>query len=164
MSRIWRLASGGAALLTVTFAIVLALRPFGGELALELYLLALAALLMAAILGGLATEEATAFDASLDRVVPTGRRPAQLEEVEWAIELARASPADFDMRLRPLLREVAAARLATRGIDLESRGARAMLGERYWDLLRTDRRAIAGPGGGVDERELLHLVEFLETV
>jgi hypothetical protein len=157
---------GGTMLVSVLFVGLLVLRPFSRQLTLHLYVLALAGLLMIAIVAALPSRGRSAFEAALRRPPPDERRPPQLERVERTVTLGVANSFDFHARLRPLLREVAAARLATaRGIELDSPAGRAAVGEEAWELLRPDReppadRFTAGP----DERRLRRLVEFLETL
>jgi hypothetical protein len=159
-------ALAGAVLVSVVFVALLVLRPFGRQLVLQLYLLALTGLLMVAIVGALPARGRSAFEAALRRPQAEERRPPQLERVERTVTLGVATSFDFHARLRPLLREVAAARLATaRGVELDSPAGRAALGEDTWELLRPDREPPADRyAPGPDEQRLRGLVEFLETL
>ena len=77
----------------------------------------------------------------------------QLETVKRLVTLAGSSRSDL-LRLRPLVREIVAARLSRRyGVDLEREPERAeaLLGKgRAWELVRPDLRArrIATPLAG----------------
>jgi hypothetical protein len=64
-----------------------------------------------------------------------------LARVERIIAAAGGTAAEFHLRLRPLLREIAATRLARRGVrlDTDTDRARALLGDPAWDVLRHDR-------------------------
>ena len=81
--------------------------------------------------------------------------------MERGVTLGVAHAFDFHARLRPLLRDVAAARLAlSRGIDLDSPAGRAALGEEAWELLRPDRPAPDDRfGPGVPAERLRALVD-----
>ena len=112
---------------------------------LELYVLFLAVLFMFGFVH--ATREAGATQASIfDRVLRRRRRgperPASLAKLEREVALAAVTAFDFHARLRPTLRDIAAYRLANRGIVLDSGSpaARAALGDELWELLRPDRR------------------------
>jgi hypothetical protein len=66
-------------------------------------------------------------------------RPRELAKLEREVVLGTATAFDVHMRLRPLLREIAAHRLASRrGLDLDtgSGAVRAALGEDVWRLVR----------------------------
>ena len=65
-----------------------------------------------------------------------------LEELEHAIEFSQTTAFDVHYRLRPHLVQVAAHRLAERGVSLEGQPelARRLLGAEAWELVRPDRR------------------------
>lgn len=78
-------------------------------------------------------------------------RPEDLERVERLVVTGRSTAAEVHLRLRPVLREIAAARLRRRGVQLNlSRSdARELLGEELWELVRPDRprpEDLRGPG------------------
>jgi len=108
----------------------------------------------------------SAFERALRRQPPEDARPPQLERVERGVTLGVSLAYDYHARLRPLLREVAAARLAlSRGIDLDSPAGRAALGEEAWELLRADREPPEDRfGPGVDRGALARLVATLERL
>lgn len=75
---------------------------------------------------------------------PAGPRhalPGDLRAITDLVAGGRSTAADVHRRVRPLLREVAAARLARRGIglDRDSETARALLGDELFELVRIDR-------------------------
>jgi hypothetical protein len=162
--------AGPAVLVTIALAVLLVVEPFGRELAVRLYLLAIAAIVLAAAVS--ATNAAlprlgrSTFDEALRRRPSAPSRPAQLERIERAVTLGTTTAFDFHARLRPLLREVAAARLArARGVELDSPAGRAALGEPAWELLRPDREPPDDRfAPGLAPQELRRLVEQLETV
>lgn len=92
---------------------------------------------------------------------------AQLARIERSVGLSASSRLEFEHRLQPDLRHLAAERLRLRrGISLERRpdAARAVLGEHAWDMVM--RR-----GGGSDRTavapaltEIRELFELLERV
>jgi hypothetical protein len=70
------------------------------------------------------------------RAAPVGTKHGS----ERALHLARLSAGDAHRGLRPLLREVADARLRARhGIALDDPGASALLAPATWDFVRGDR-------------------------
>jgi hypothetical protein len=100
------------------------------------------------------------------RVGPAQRvRPVDLERLERVTAWGRSSAAPVDLRLRPVLREIAMVRLRRRGIELD-RGddARELLGERLWELVKA-RPLLEDPrGSGVSLSELEALTERLESI
>jgi hypothetical protein len=65
---------------------------------------------------------------------------AGLEQAERVVVLAAVNSFDLHLRLRPRLQAIAAHRLASRrGLRLDSREAREVLGEELWELLRPER-------------------------
>jgi hypothetical protein len=155
---------GATVLVTVIFAALVVLQPFSRQLALHLYLLALCGLVMVAAVAALPARERSGFDAALRTPMPEARRPPQLERTERAVTLGVANSFDLHARLRPLLREVATARLAARGIELDSERGRAEVGEDAWELLRPDREPPQDRfAGGVEEQRLRRLLDFLDT-
>lgn len=134
--------------------------------ALRLYVLALAAVAVLAVVA--AALAGRAFDDG-----PRwwrGRRPSdrperlrQLEEIEHAAAFALSTAFDVHYRLRPHLARVANHRLAARG----SRPAQAaeLLGPDLWELVRPDREAPADRHGrGIDLARLAAMVERLDTL
>src|SRR5262249_28419747 len=69
------------------------------------------------------------------------KRLASLEKIERELEMATQSAFDTHYRLRRLTRGCAATRLARRGIELDSPGARApqLLGPELWEIVRPDQ-------------------------
>ena len=102
------------------------------------------------------------------RTVPPSARPEELERLAATIRFAAGSGAEAHQRLRPLLREIAAQRLAERrGImmDKDPTAARAALGETAWEWLRPERPAPLRRGGrGLSTAALRAIVDALEKV
>jgi hypothetical protein len=102
------------------------------------------------------------------RVRRLTQRLPELERTERAVLLAASNAFDVHYRLRPILREIAAQRLATRRgltLDRETAAARAVVGEETWELVRPDRQPPElrfGPG--VAAPELGRVVDALERI
>jgi hypothetical protein len=95
------------------------------------------------------------------------RQLDQLRRVDDALAAAQASEVGVDRELRPLLRPIAAIRLAPRGVDLDRHleKARAHLGEPLWEIVRADRpRASNRVAGGISAVELDRVIERLEQL
>ena len=132
------------------------------ELELDVFVLVLGCLglaVLAAELGRLApTAERSLVEEALDPD-PVEERPiADLLRLERELSMASARQFDLHYRLRPVLRDVAAAQLERRGLDLDSGrpAVQELLGEELFELTAPDReppknRLAPGPGvGGLD--------------
>ena len=167
--RLWKallLVLAGAVALIVAFA----LAGVGDGLALLAYALFIAALLFAWLIGRLSSTLPLApdFQRMLRRPVRAETRVEQFETVKRSVILARSSRSDL-LRLRPLVREIVAARLSRRyGVDLEREPALAasLLGQgRAWELVRVDSAApVDRYAPGWSQSELEQLVEELERL
>lgn len=95
-------------------------------------------------------------------------RVPQLEAVVRRISAGRSSAFDLHYRLRPMVREIASAQLARRhGLDLDRRPeqARALLGERVWELVRPDRESPEQRlSRGWSTKQLAELIDELEAI
>lgn len=156
------------ALATLAFIVVLGVRPVSAERIVAGYVLALTAIGLAALMRSLsaaATEQpASRFERMLTRTPEQQTRPPELVRVEREITLGTSSAGHLHLRLLPLLREVATARL---GLDLERRSeqARALLGDDAWELLRPDRPPPADrTAPGLPLRRIRELVDTLEAL
>ena len=127
MSRVVRSVSWAAGLGAVPFVLAMVFLPGRRELALDLFLLLIAA------------------RAPMRRVTRPRRvtqRLAELDRTERAVLLSASTAFDLHYRLCPILREVAAQRLATRrglSLDADTEASRAVVGETTWELVRPDR-------------------------
>ena len=156
------------ALATVALAVLLAVRPVPADRIAAGYVLALAAIGLAALTGSLSSvtseQPASQFDRMLTRPAEQASRPPELVRIEREITLGAASAGHLHMRLLPLLREVASAKL---GVDLELRPERAktLLGDDAWTLLRPDRPPPEDrTAPGLPLRRLRALVDGLERL
>ena len=159
-------------LLTLVAATLLLVLSGRTELILHVYVLVLAAIVLAhlvrAVRGALPAARASPFDAALRRRPRRPERLPELERVEREIALGLATAFDLHYRLRPALRRTARELLASRrGIDLDAEpvAARRALGEQTWELVRVDReppRERFGPG--IDRATLRNVVASLEAL
>lgn len=147
MRRIVVDAGAAAVLLTLGFVAGLVLRPGAWQLALDAWLLALGAVALAAAVAatkaGVPGVEESPFDRRRRRRAEPPERLAELARVEREVALGTSTAFDAHYRLRPLLRDVAEHRLATRrGLSLDRGGdaVREVLGEEAWQLVRPDRK------------------------
>ena len=127
------------------------------ELELDVFVLVLGGLglaVLAAELGRLApTAEESLVEQALEPEPPEERPIADLLRLERELSMASARQFDLHYRLRPVLRDVAAARLEQRGIDLDSGRpvVQELLGDELFELTALDReppknRLAPGPG------------------
>jgi len=99
-----------------------------------------------------------------------GRRrtlPGDLGAIADLIVGGRSTASDVHRRVRPLLREVASAQLARRGIglDRDPESAHALLGDELWELVRADRPApVTRDAPGMSVAELSALTDRLEAL
>lgn len=95
-----------------------------------------------------------------------GGVPAALREAQQVVA-GSARAADLHLRLRPVLREIAAARLAERGLGLDRDpvAARRLLGEELWEIVRPGRPRPDEPfADALAPREIARLLSRLEAV
>jgi hypothetical protein len=105
------------------------------------------------------------FEPGLGPRVETQLWPAQLVRLERIIEWSGSNGLDAHTRLRPVLVEVAEARLARRGLllDRDVADARRLLGPTAWEIVRPNRpppRDRDAPG--IAPRELEEILDALE--
>jgi hypothetical protein len=112
--------------------------------------------------------DSTAFERALRARRSHPPRLRELEHIEHDVVQGAANPLDLHRRLRPLLRQIAAHRLAVRhgvALDADDGEAHRLLGDGAWALLRPDRELPderRGPRLGVHEIEAI--VARLETL
>ena len=94
---------------------------------------------------------------------PTRTTPSQLLRIERIVERAGESGLAAHTQLRPLLVEIAEARLGRRGLQLDAEVA-GLLGPETWELVRPDRPEPDGRHAGVSARELGHVLARLEAL
>jgi hypothetical protein len=134
---------GVAVLGTVAFLVAFAVSGHRG-LSARAYVLFLGALGLLLLVRRLRETRAAAGPSSIAEALrqrpPAPQRPPELERLERAVALGATHAGDFHARLRPVLREIAAALLARRGValDRDSGRARELLGDDAWELVRPD--------------------------
>jgi hypothetical protein len=148
----------GEALVLPTAGLVvgLVLAPGRAELWAHLYLVAVLAIALAAVVSllreGQPAAAGSAFEAALRRDERPPERLPELARLEREVTLAASSSFDVHYRLRPIVREIAGGLLAARRgvmLDQEPDRARALLGEDAWALVQPDLeppRDRYGPG------------------
>jgi len=107
------------------------------------------------------------FEQRLRPRVRTQVWPAQLVRLERTVEWSGSSALDAHTRLRPVLVEIAEARLGRRGLRLDRDAAEAsrLLGPAAWELVRPDRTAPPNRDApGVRPRELDEILDALEAL
>lgn len=160
------------ALLTAAAVVVAVALPGRTELVLRVYVLALAAVLLARLWVLLRAElpprRASAFDRALRRPARRPERLPELEKIEREVALGTATAFDLHYRLRPSLRRIAGELLAARrGIDLDGdpEAARRALGDEAWELVRPDREPPRERfGRGIEPAALGTVVSSLEAL
>ena len=98
---------------------------------------------------------------------PSTGLPTQLLRIERILERSAESALTAHTQLRPMLSEIAEARLARRGVQLsrDHDEARRLLGPEAWELIRPDRPQPPERGAtGVATRDLEAVVKRLEAL
>jgi hypothetical protein len=153
-------------LVNVALIVLLGVRPIATSTILAAYVLALAAIALELVTRVLAArssiEARSEFEHALARKPTEWTRPPELVRIERELTLGVASAGHLHMRLLPLLREIATARLGFDTARVPER-ARGLLGDDVWELLRPDRPAPADRNApGVTQRQLERCIEALE--
>jgi len=168
MSRVARAVAWAAGLGAVPLALALIFLPGRRELALDLFVLLVAAGAIVALVRALS---GIAPRAPVRRVsVPAriSQRLAELDRTERAVLLSASTAFDLHYRLRPILREIAGQRLASRrglGLDTDTEASRAVVGEATWELVRPDREPPELRfARGIAASELREVVAVLERI
>jgi hypothetical protein len=160
-----------ALIATIGLGVARVIAPGRRELELDIYVLALGGFglfVMSSALGRIAPrDDESLLEEALELEPPGTARIAALERLEREVTLAASREFDLHYRLRPVLREIATARLERRGatLDSESTRARELLGDELWSLTEPDREPPSNrqaPGIGFEELE--RTVERLERL
>jgi hypothetical protein len=153
-----------AALAVVVLAPASVLAGRGRGLALLIYVLVVTALVLAILINRLCRAlPRKAFSWSpRPRTHPEEYPIAQLEKIERALTAARWNASHLHESVRPIVREIVAARLRRHhrvDLDRSPDRAHAVVGDGYaWDLARPDRKApvnLRAPGWSRGELEML---------
>ena len=155
---------------TAALVVLLALRPLSTSRALAIWVVLVAAMVLLLLVQQSRDRRGTRtrFEAVLRRPRASTPQPVELLRVERELELGIAGAAHAHRRLLPMLREAAAARLASRhGVELERRpdAAQKLLGDDVWELLRPDRPEPADRfDPGVPRERVAAAIERLESL
>jgi hypothetical protein len=166
-----RLAIGwGAFALLATIALLLArlFEPNRLELELDVYILVVGGVLLLNVV--ILIREAyplepgvTQIARALERDEAEVSRLPELERVERELTMSTATSFDLHTRFRPLVRDIATARLAARGRKLEE--SEDELGEELWALARPDRPVPTDRhGAGISPDSVERIVDRLEAL
>jgi hypothetical protein len=159
------LSLGASAVVGLGVAVLVS--PGAPGLTVEIYLFVAAALALTAVVLGVANV-LPRNEPMPPQQPPRSQRFGQLESVARALDLAESSSFHLHNVLRPIVREIAAARLTRRGVSLERQPerARAVLGAQTWELVRPDREApaLGTDRGGCSRDELRAIVDSLEAI
>jgi hypothetical protein len=144
--------------------------PGDRALALDVYLLAVGALALLAVIARTVGTLPPERPGRLDRRPEPRRpdpRPPELLKLEREVELSTQTAFDAHYRLRPTLRRIAQARLRAHAVDLDAPGGAAeeLLGPKAWELTRPDRpRPRLHDDPGTDLAEIDAAVSALERL
>jgi hypothetical protein len=168
MNRVVRSVAWAVAFGLLPFVLAVVFLPGRRDLALDLYLLLIASGAVFALVRALSQAAPRAEPEPPSRPRRMTQRLPELERTERAVLLSASTAFDTHYRLRPILREIAAQRLATRrglSLDDDVTAARAVVGEETWELVRPDREP---PhlrfAPGVQAAELREVVAALERI
>jgi hypothetical protein len=161
-----------AALATVGLVVALGLQPVSTREILAAYVLALTALALLHLTRVARTDDPFQPGSELDRALAARAesqvRPAELVTIQRDLALGAANARHFHSRLQPILRDVAAARLAARhNVDVERNpeAARRLLGDETWAVVRPDRQPPDDPAAsGLPVRRLSAVIDRIESV
>jgi hypothetical protein len=160
-----------AALATIGLLVARMIAPGRHELELDIYVLTLGGVALAALssaLGDVAPrEDESLLEEAMEPEQPEPARIAELDRLDREVALAASRDFDLHFRLRPVLREIAQARLERRGVLLDSENPRVreLLGDELWALTAADREPSAyrqAPGLALEDLE--RTVERLERL
>ena len=171
MRRAVRRAVVLALLLTIAAAVTLFATNGIRARVVDAYLVTLAAVVMLMLLRtaqALLPERRPSFFEAALRAMRTPAPSIGELSLERDVELGRVNAFHFYTRVRPVLREIAAARLQRRyGVDLDREPVRAreLLGTSSWEAVRTDAQPPADRlGRGPSVASLRTVVDELERV
>jgi len=155
---------------TAAVLVVVAFAPGRVSLAVRVYALVLAAVVLALLIATLrrAYQRATPLRRTAKHRRVARDAPRALVRLEQEVALGAAGSFDLHHRLRPRMRSLAEELLETRrGISLDGdpERSRRALGEETWELVRRDRPPPEDRlARGIPIRELARVVESLENV
>jgi hypothetical protein len=125
------------------------------------------AVVCVAVLGVRLPQGGPVFEPGLRPPVTTAVWPAQLLRLERIVQRSASSGQDTHDTLRPVLVEIAEARLARRGLRLDRDATEAcrVLGPALWELVRPARPPPRDPDSpGIAARDLESILDALEAL
>jgi len=143
-----------AGLATAALFIARELAPGRRELELDIYALTLGGLAVLCAVTwlrrALPPAEESSLQRALERAHPVRNQLPELARLERELYIGAARAFDLHYRVRPVLREIALASLAERGLRLDSgdEAVREALGDEVWELVRPDREPPVDRHGG----------------
>jgi hypothetical protein len=151
---------GFAVVATVVLVAAHQIWPGRQELELDIFVLALGTLglivLVSEVRRVAPPADESQLEAALEPELPEVRPIAELHRLDRELTMGSTRAFDLHYRLRPVLREIASARLELRGLVLDSgsRAVRETLGEELWELTDPDREPPddrLAPGAGLEK-------------
>jgi hypothetical protein len=141
----------------------------GGAASLRVGATAAAALGVGALLFASSDERTSEFGRVVNASTPdTLERPVSFERLERTVRISCLTAGDVHFRLRPLLRDLAADRLASHArvdLDREPQRAERLLGADLFELVRADRpRPPDQFAPGLPFRVVIGFIDRLETL
>lgn len=170
--RVLRSAAPGMILATLVLVVVLVFRPVTTEVAVDGYILALAAIALFHLVSAATRPEPgsrrSLYDQALEVRTVEPERPQTLTRLEREVALGVDTAFYAHYRLRPLLREIADQRLESRfscRVEQPSREARTSLPDDAWTLFEPDRAPPRDPHApGLGRERLAAIVDALEKI
>jgi hypothetical protein len=169
--RPWLGVIAAALLASVGLVVGLAIRPGDAGAAAEAYALFLGAIGLSLLVKRTSRTFAPPTESQLAKLVARPPRKdvrlPELVRIERELEMATQSAFDTHYRLRPILRELAATRLARSAVELDQPASRAeaLLGPEAWQLVRPD---VAPPAdhyaAGARLATVAHALDALESL
>ena len=143
-----------AGLATAALFIARELAPGRRELELDIYALTLGGLAVLCAVTwlrrALPPAEESSLQRALERAHPVRNQLPELARLERELYIGAARAFDLHYRVRPVLREIALASLAERGLRLDSgdEAVREALDDEVWELVRPEREPPVDRHGG----------------
>jgi hypothetical protein len=151
---------GFAVMAGIALLVARMISPGRQELELDVFVLALGTMALIVLASEVRRLAPSAHESLLEDALapepPEVRPIAELHRLERELTMGSTRAFDLHYRLRPVLREIASARLERRGMSLDSGSpaVQAALGEGLWELTAPDREAPddrLAPGLGLEE-------------
>jgi hypothetical protein len=156
---------------TIVLFLARRLAPGRHDLELDIYVLVLGLFALLAVMALLREVAPLEWRSELEEALVHEHadppRIAELDRLQREVSMGASFAFDLHFRLRPIFREIAAARLERRGLDLDSGGdqVRELLGEEVWEVVRPDREPPSHRHGeGPGPAEVEKAVERLEAL